>query len=175
MTHLDFQQRDSFARAYAEHRRPVAAAAYQVLGDADRAEDVTQDVFLRLWRNPHAFDARRGNLSSYLRLMARSRAVDVWREERAAERREDRLRVAAGGEGERAEDLPAEAMRRTEDRAEVKAALRSLPEPQREAVLLAFWGGLTGVEIARHSSVSLGTAKSRTRLGMAKLRTALAV
>jgi RNA polymerase sigma-70 factor (ECF subfamily) len=171
---LDLQEPDTFERTFAEHRRPVIAAAYRVLGDADRAEDVSQDVFMRLWRNPRAFDARRGNLGSYLRLMARSRAIDLWREGQASDRVDERLRVVAAGEGARTEDSPVEAMRRGEDRAEVGAALRALPEPQREAVVLAFWGGLTGMEIARRSSVSLGTAKSRTRLGMAKLRAGLA-
>lgn len=171
---LDLRKPDTFERTYAQHRRPVIAAAYRVLGDADQAEDVCQDVFLRLWRNPRAFDARRGNLGSYLRLMARSRAVDLWREGQAAGRAGERLRLTAADEDVRAEESPVEALRRGEDRAEVGVALRALPQPQREAVLLAFWGGLTGMQIARRSSVSLGTAKSRTRLGLAKLRAELA-
>jgi RNA polymerase sigma-70 factor (ECF subfamily) len=171
---LDLHEPDTFERTYAEHRRPVIAAAYRVLGDADQAEDVTQDVFLRLWRNPRAFDARRGNLRSYLRLMARSRAVDLWREGQAADRAGDRLRIAVAGDDVPAENAPVEAMRRGSDRAVIGAALRALPEAQREAVVLAFWGGLTGTQIARRSSVSLGTAKSRTRLGLAKLRAELA-
>lgn len=171
---LDLHEPDTFERTYAEHRRPVIAAAYRVLGDADQAEDVTQDVFLRLWRNPRAFDARRGNLRSYLRLMARSRAVDLWREGQAADRAGDRLHIAVACDDVPAENAPVEAMRRGDDRAVIGAALRALPEPQREAVVLAFWGGLTGTQIARRSSVSLGTAKSRTRLGLAKLRAELA-
>jgi RNA polymerase sigma-70 factor (ECF subfamily) len=170
---LRLDQPDTFERMYAAYRRPVLAAAYRVLGDADQAEDVTQDVFLRVWRNPRAFDSRRGNLGAYLRLMARSRAVDVWRERQAAGRAADRLRVAVAGDDGRTEDSPVEAMHRSEDHATVGAALRGLPDSQREAVVLAFWGGLTGSQIAHRTSVSLGTAKSRTRLGMARLRAEL--
>ena len=73
-----------FGRAYDEHSRSVYAAAYRVLGNAAQAQDVVQDVFLRLWRRPRTFDAGRGELGAYLRMMARSRALDLWREGQAA-------------------------------------------------------------------------------------------
>jgi RNA polymerase sigma-70 factor (ECF subfamily) len=69
-----------FRQAFAAHHRTVYAAAFGVLGDAAAAQDVVQDVFLRLWRRPDKFDAQRGDLATYLRLMGRSRAVDLWRE-----------------------------------------------------------------------------------------------
>ena len=75
-----------FERAYDEHGRSVYAAALRILGSPAQAQDVTQDVFLRLWRKPESFDARRGGLGPYLRLMARSRALDLWREGQAAGR-----------------------------------------------------------------------------------------
>ena len=81
-----------FEHAYDEHGRGVYAAALRILGDPVQAQDVTQDVFLRLWRRPEAFDARRGELGTYLRLMARSRALDLWREGQAAGRMSDRLK-----------------------------------------------------------------------------------
>ena len=80
-----------FARVYDEHSPAVYRAAYGFVRDATLAQDVTQDVFLRLWRRPRTFDAGRGELGSYLRLMARSRALDLWREGQAAGRAGDRL------------------------------------------------------------------------------------
>jgi RNA polymerase sigma-70 factor (ECF subfamily) len=159
-----------FEHAYDEHGRGVYSTALRILGDPAQAQDVAQDVFLRLWRRPECFDARRGELGSYLRLMARSRALDLWRETQAAGRASDRLKlVVAGGEG-RVEDVPVPAAERDEARATVRMALHRLPQAQREALVLAYWGGMTADEIARRSHVPLGTAKSRIRLGLAKLR-----
>src|SRR3954468_10500607 len=90
---MDLSDPTSFARVYDEHQRGVHAAAYRILGNAAQAQDVTQDVFLRLWRNPQKFDAKRGELGSYLRLIARSRALDLWRESQAAGRASDRLKL----------------------------------------------------------------------------------
>ena len=160
-----------FGRAYDEHSRGVYAAAYRILGDAPQAQDVVQDVFLRLWRRPHTFDAARGELGAYLRMMARSRALDLWREGQAAGRAHARLEHAvahepAPGESER----PSAQAERREEGVSVRAAVRRLPDAQREAVVMAYWGGLTADEIARAIEVPLGTAKSRIRLGLEKLR-----
>jgi len=160
-----------FGRAYDEHARGVYTAAYRVLGNAPQAQDVVQDVFLRLWRRPRTFDAARGELGPYLRMMARSRALDLWREGQAAGRASDRLKQAVAQEPPRDEaDRPSAQALRHEQGATVRAAVRRLPDAQREAVVLAYWGGLTADEIARRSAVPLGTAKSRIRLGLAKLR-----
>src|SRR5215218_7591190 len=110
-----------FERAYDEHGRSVYAAAMRILGNPAQAQDVTQDVFLRLWRRPGAFDARRGDLGPYLRLMARSRALDVWREGQAAGRASDRLKVVVSGEEGRVDDTPAPSAERDEERATVRA------------------------------------------------------
>ena len=168
---MDLSDPATFARVYDEHARGVYGAALRILGDAARAQDVTQDVFLRVWRNPGRFDARRGELGSYLRLMARSRALDLYRESQAAGRARDRLELATAFEKDaRPDDRPSTIAERDEDRAAVRAALRSQPQPQREALVLAYWGGMTAEEISRRSEIPLGTAKSRIRLGMAKLR-----
>ena len=159
-----------FQQVYDEHARGVYAAALRILGNPTQAQDVAQDVFLRLWRRPQTFDARRGELGSYLRLMARSRALDLWREGQAAGRASDRLALVVSGAEGRVEDAPAPAAERDESRDAVRSALRKLPAPQREALVLAYWGGMTADEIARRSDVPLGTAKSRIRLGLAKLR-----
>jgi RNA polymerase sigma-70 factor (ECF subfamily) len=158
---------DGFRSAYARHHRGVYSAAFRILGDAQLAQDVVQDVFLRFWRRPKAYDAGRGELGAYLRLMARSRALDLWREGQVRVRAAERLRVVhVAGE---AEDPPALAERESESSA-IRAALGKLPDGQREALVLAYWGGLTADQIARYADIPLGTAKSRIRLGLARLR-----
>lgn len=166
----DLSDPQVFQRVYDEQARGVYAAAFRILGNAAQAQDVVQDVFLRLWRKPRSFDARRGELGSYLRLMARSRALDLWREGQAAGRASDRLKLVVAGTEERPDDRPATAAERHDERAAVRDALRRLPSAQREALVLAYWGGLTAEQIARRADVPLGTAKSRIRLGLAKLR-----
>jgi RNA polymerase sigma-70 factor (ECF subfamily) len=154
---------DGFRAAYEAHHRSMYAAAFRVLGDAALAQDAVQDVFLRIWRRPEAYDPARGDLGAYLRLMARSRALDLWREGQVRGRAADRAKVLAE---EAHEDEP----RFPDRRDAVRAALGRLPEPQREAVVLAYWGGLTAGQIARRTKIPLGTAKSRLRLGLARLR-----
>ena len=168
---MELTDPQTFRQVFEQHERGVHAAAMRILGNAAQAQDVVQDVFLRVWRRPGSFDATRGEIGSYLRMMARSRALDVWREGQAAGRASDRLTVvvAAGDEG-RIEDQPAAVLERDDTRESVREALRLLPEPQREALVLAYWGGLTADQIARREHVPLGTAKSRIRLGLARLR-----
>jgi len=170
---MDLSDPATFGRIYDQHRRGVHATAYRVLGSSSAAQDVVQDVFLRVWRNPGKFDARRGEIGSYLRLMARSRAVDLWRETQASGRAEDKLKVVVAHEVPRPETQPEQLALASADRSTVRTALSRLPDPQREALVLAYWGGLTADQVASHAGVPLGTAKSRIRLGLARLRSEL--
>ncbi|HVP01220.1 MAG TPA: sigma-70 family RNA polymerase sigma factor [Solirubrobacteraceae bacterium] len=167
---MDLSDPITFSRIYADNIRGVQAAAHRILGDTTLAQDVAQDVFLKVWRRPGAFDERRGELGSYLRLMARSRALDLWREQQAAGRATDRLKLVVAEQRGRPDDQPAQSAEREETHRTVIRALRSLPENQREPVALAYWAGMTTEELARRAGVPLGTAKSRVRLGLAKLR-----
>src|SRR3954452_10108815 len=112
---MDLSDPATFSRLYDEHARGVYGTALRILGDPAPAQDVAHDVFLRLWRNPRRFDARRGELGAYLRLMARSRALDVYREAQAAGRAGDRLKAVPTEPGE----LPADAVARDDERAVV--------------------------------------------------------
>src|SRR6187200_1151997 len=154
---MDLSDPVTFQSAYDEHARGMYGAAYRILGNAHQAQDVVQDVFSRVWRNPHKFDARRGELGSYLRLMARSRALDLWREGQAAGRASDRLKIGVARDEGRADERPAVAAEHEAQRSTVRDALRELPPVQREAIVMAYWGGLTADEIARRSNVPLGT------------------
>jgi RNA polymerase sigma-70 factor (ECF subfamily) len=167
---MDLSDPQTFRTVFERHERSVHAAALRVLGNPAQAQDVVQDVFLRVWRRPGAFDARRADIGTYLRLMARSRAVDLWREGQTAGRAADRLKLVVGGAEARIDESPAALLERDETRGTVREALRRLPAPQREALVLAYWGGLSADQIARRERVPLGTAKSRIRLGLARLR-----
>ena len=112
----------------------------------------------------------RGELGSYLRMMARSRALDLWREGQAAGRASDRLQLVVDGAPPPVEDAAGGCRRARRHARDVGRGARQLPEPQREALVLAYWGGLTADEIADREHVPLGTAKSRIRLGLARLR-----
>src|SRR6478735_1741571 len=94
----------TFSGIYERHARGVYAAAFRILGNATQSQDVSQDVFLKVWRRPAAFDARRGELGSYLRLMARSRALDLWREQQAAGRASDRMKIVVARDEGRPDD-----------------------------------------------------------------------
>lgn len=158
---------EAFERAYREHRAAAFAAAVHVLRDAAAAEDVVQDAFMQLWNRPGAFDDRRGSLRSYITLLARSRAIDRWRTQGVQESTVERLNATLARE---LEGSAAERAIARDRSARAVSVIDRLPAPQREAILLAFGGGLTTSEIAAAVGVPLGTAKSRVRLGLAKLR-----
>src|SRR4051794_25300207 len=136
----------AFERAYARHVRSVVRTAEAVLRDPHTAEDVAQDVFLKLWLRPRAFDADRASLGAYLGVMARSRALDVWRSEAAGARAARRLgHDADAASAVRLQDGAAAGDRRLAA-ASTRAAVRRLPCEQREAVALAYWGDLTAAD-----------------------------
>ena len=161
-----------FDASYEELRPLAVAAAQRVLRDQAAAEDVAQDVFIALWRNPKAYDPKRGSLRSYVSLMARSRALDRWRTRQAREAAVDRSAAEQRVSHTDVESAAEPVLRRDRSR-RILHALDSLPGEQREAVLLAFGRGLTAQEIASAIGVPLGTAKSRVRLGLQKARSEL--
>ena len=165
---MELHDPQAFQTVYAAHSRRVYANAYRILGDAAKAEDTVQDVFLRLWLHPDRFDERRGDLGSYLALMARSRALDLARSESAGARASDRLTAAVEADPPQAE-RPDERVEARERSKRLRTAVGRLPKLQREAVALAFWGDLPAREIASRTGVPLGTARSRLRLGIEKL------
>jgi RNA polymerase sigma-70 factor (ECF subfamily) len=158
-----------FAGAFREHARAAFAAAVRVLGDAAAAEDVVQDVFLALWRDPSKFDAARGSLRTYVAMMARSRALDRVRTRAAREAAAARLQVEEEL-GPRVQEAPEDVVVERERALGALRAVKSLPDPQREAVALTYAAGLSAREVAAATGVPLGTAKSRLRLGLVKAR-----
>lgn len=161
---MDLREPTTFSRVYAEYAPTVEAIARNVLSDQAQAQDVTHDVFLRLWMNPESWDPDRANIGAYLRLLARSRALDAARSRTAAGRASDRLRDTVVRVGPWVHEAG------VDDRTEVRRAVRRLPHPQREAVVLQYWGDLPDHQVAVRAGVPLGTAKSRIRLGLRRLR-----
>jgi len=159
--------RPPLAQAYAQHAEAVRRAAYAVVRDRELADDVTQDVFLAVWLRPDRFDPERGTFLSLLRVMARSRALDAARHGRAGERARDRLKAEVVT---RAAPDPAEIVIAAGRARELRGAVARLPVEQRASVGLAYWGDLTADQVATHHRVPHGTAKSRIRIGLSKLR-----
>jgi RNA polymerase sigma-70 factor, ECF subfamily len=148
----------------------VHAVAGAVLGDAAAAQDVVQDVFVDLWCHPQRFDERLGTLRTFLLMTARHRAADVVRSEHrraGRELRSERLLPP------RPDPSPVDLVTEAETGSEVRAAVRSLPPEQRDAVELAYFGGLSYRDVAHTLGIPEGTAKSRVRLALSKLENQL--
>jgi RNA polymerase sigma factor (sigma-70 family) len=145
------------------------ALARRILVDERLAEDVVQDAFLAYWRNPAAFDADRGSFGSWFLALVHHKAVDAVRREAAHRRRMDALET----QEELAPDVAEEVADRMAD-SRVRTALESLPAVQREAIVLAYWGGYTQREIAARTGAPLGTVKTRMLGGMRRLHSGLA-
>ena len=167
----------AFEAIYDRYGDLVYSVVLRVVGDSHVAEDVTQDVFLRLWRKPEQFDVHRGKFVTWLLSVARNRSID---ERRSHGRRLRHEALPATTEEEDVlpslcdADDPALATVAADDREAVRGALELLPHEQRLAIQLAYFGGLTQQEIANKLGQPLGTVKTRIRLGMQKMRGALA-
>jgi RNA polymerase sigma-70 factor (ECF subfamily) len=164
------QSHVTFASAYREHGRAVQAQAVRVCGPT-LAIDVTQDVFLHLWSHPEKFDPSRGSLRSYLLVMAHNKAVDSLRAESARSARE--LGIAEPSRQHLVDADAEEALLRHDLTARVDAALEQLPFSQREAIVLAYFGGVSYHQVARLLGLPEGTVKGRIRMGLQKLRRVL--
>ena len=149
----------------------VYSVCLRMVGDVQLAEDLTQEVFLRLWRRPDLYDVGRGRFITWLLSVARNRSID---ERRSRGRRfryesppsltsEEALAAASTAENGDAAVL-------SEERVVIEKALAALPPEQRLAIQLAYFGGYTQQEIARGLHQPLGTVKTRIRLGLQKLR-----
>jgi RNA polymerase sigma-70 factor (ECF subfamily) len=163
---------ESFTAAYRRLWPTAHAAAVSVLRDFDAAQDVVQDVFASLWSHPEAYRPERGSLTTFVRIMARSRALDRLRSHAAGAAAHGRNAREAVVRPMVAEPSWETVIRRDSSRA-MLTALDELPDGQRTAVLLHHIGGLSDRELAQATCVPLGTAKSRIRLGTARARDAV--
>jgi RNA polymerase sigma-70 factor, ECF subfamily len=156
----------AMAELYDRFSAVVFSAALRVLGEASQAEDVLQEVFLQLWRNPSAFDSNRGSLAAWLAVIARHRAIDHLRRRRPeTDFEEVVLSVDPQLDSQAAR---AEAIGR------IRAVMETMSDEQRGAMEMAFFEGLTHTEIAEKTGEPLGTIKTRIRSALIAIRKALA-
>ncbi len=157
----------ALAELYDRFGRPAFSLAFRMLRDHALAEDAVQEAFLTVWRNASKFVPERSKASTWVLTMVHHRAVDlVRREER---RRADSLE----GVPEGADDSTEDTVWLRFERERVQAALRTLPDQQREAIELAYYGGFTQAQLADRLGEPLGTIKSRMFTGLSRLREVL--
>ena len=165
VTLLREQPAAGVAALYDQYGRLIYSMALRIVGDAGAAEEVTQDVLLRCWKGIDRFQPSRGSFTSWLLTMAHHRGVDELRSRRSKQQQrevsDEHLAWIASSDPELDDAML---------RDEVRGALDALPPPQREVIMLIFWGGLTRQEVAGQLGIPLGTVHTRLRLGMEKLR-----
>lgn len=172
VSRLELRDERALERLYERYGRATYSLVLKMLRDPGRAEEIAQEVFLKLWRRPTSYVAGRGAFATWLLSVAHHRAVDELRT-----RRHEVYSLRDGDPPPReliddGSDL-ADAAWIREQRVAVRSALATLPGPQRQAIELAYFAGLTQREIADRLGEPLGTIKTRVRLAMQKLRTVL--
>lgn len=155
---------------YDRFGRLAFGLAYRMLGDATAAEDVVQESFIALWRTARSFDARRGSAQPWLMTSVRYRCIDLLRGPRRYAKFDKSIDASFDL---KSDDDVWETVAQCLHTQDVRRALNGLPEDQRRTIDLAYFGGLTHVQIAAHMRVPLGTVKGRLRLALEKLRDAL--
>lgn len=153
------------AQLYDRYSSIVYSVALRVVGDTGTAEDILQEVYMQLWRNPGAFDSSRGSLPAWLAVITRNRAIDFLRKRRPES---DIADVIVSSEPDLAGDV---ARNRAVEK--IRGTLGSMPVAQRSVLEMAFFEGLTHSEIAEKTGEPLGTIKTRIRTGLLALRKAL--
>lgn len=149
-------------------QRRVFGLALSLVGDAVLAEDVAQEALLRAWRHAAVFDLRRGSVATWLLAITRNLAIDALRLRRAVPTDPETLQHL-----EDESDGPDRAAERSDAAARLRRVIATLPEEQRRALVLAAFYGRTADEISTSEGIPLGTAKTRVRAGMQKLRVAM--
>ena len=157
----------AFVRRY---QKRVFGLAYSMVGDSGVAEDVAQEAMVRVWRHAPVFDPRRGSVASWVLTITRNLAIDALRLRRAVPTDPDDFAAAAMLSDEH---NPEDAAHRGDVRSTVRAALSTLPTEQRRAVVLAAVYGRTALEISESEGIPLGTAKTRIRTALIRLRAAV--
>ena len=162
-------RQDALAEAYRRHAGAAFALARHLLVDRQLAEEVLQEVFLRLWNQPDRFDPERGSLRSFLLAQTHGRSVDLLRSETSRRRREER---EARETAEHGTDIEREVIDLTVAE-QVQEVVAGLPVDERKAIELAYFGGHTYRQVAVMLDQPEGTVKSRIRSGLRKMRTSM--
>ncbi|MEM8503990.1 MAG: sigma-70 family RNA polymerase sigma factor [Cyanobacteria bacterium P01_D01_bin.1] len=164
----------ALGQLYDRHAGLVYGISLNMLGNAQEAEDLTQDIFIKLVENKK-YDPARGTLRTFLMMLTRSRAMDRLRSRQSARRSRRRLQINHAAASAEDTDSAAQSAIANEQSETVKAALSQLSAEQQQALCMAYYEGLTQSDIASRLDTPLGTIKARTRRGLLKLRQILTI
>jgi RNA polymerase sigma-70 factor (family 1) len=164
------QDRNALARLFDRYAPVVHAIAFKILGITEEAEEIVLDVFSQVWRNARTYDSKRARVDTWLFLLTRSRALDRLRSLQRRMRVTTASTIAAKVELQVCTSNPEEEIVINERRATVHRALAKLPDEQKQVLEMTYYQGLSHREIADLTGISLGTIKTRIRLGLSKLR-----
>ena len=173
MPRLADKDPEAFEVFYDRHGGAAYSLAYRIVGDRKDAEDVVQEAFLSIWRSGARYDRARGSVRAWTLGIVRNRAIDALRRLSGNAPKldfDDEAVIEQRTSPDRTEDLAIQ----HESAAEVRGALRELPDEQAKVIQLAYFGGFSHSEIAEMLGMPLGTVKGRMRLGIEKIRTQIA-
>jgi RNA polymerase sigma-70 factor, ECF subfamily len=164
---VEARDADAFSTLYDRHSRSAYSLAYRMMGDRQAAEDLTQDAFIKMWRNSASYRAERGSVRTWILSIVHNRGIDQLRS--TASRRRTQEKIEASAPRSQPSEAFAETWRNSQ-RDQIREALDTLPPEQLKILELAYFSGYTHVEISRLLSLPLGTVKGRMRLGLKKIR-----
>jgi RNA polymerase sigma-70 factor, ECF subfamily len=156
-------------RLYSSYAGRLLSVIQSILRSRAESEEVLQEVFLELWKRARTYDTRRGGVTGWLTVLARTRAIDRLRSRQVAERASTANPFPSQGRTQEGPPTPLQEVEQRQDAARVRDALQRLPQEQRTVLELSYFHGLSQTEVARHCNEPLGTVKTRMRLAMEKL------
>ncbi len=172
ITRIAEQEETALSQLYDRYARILYAVAFKILGSIEESEEVVLDVFDQVWRTATRYDAAKGRVDTWLFMITRSRVLDRLRVRQRSTKTQS-ASLEAEIQSTKVSVDPVEAAILSEQRSRVSTALNRLPSQQRQVLELAYYKGLSHSEIAAQTGLSLGTVKTRIRLGLTKLRIAL--
>lgn len=163
-------QTEALEQLYERYNRPIFGLALLIVGDRAAAEEITLDVFMRVWQKASSYRAEQAKVSTWLTHITRNHAIDVLRRRRVRPDQSALSWEELTLEASSPSPDPGELAEQSSRRERVRAAIAKLPDDQRQALLLAYFGGYTQTQIAEVLKQPLGTIKTRLRLAVQKLR-----
>ncbi|MEM9214554.1 MAG: sigma-70 family RNA polymerase sigma factor [Cyanobacteria bacterium P01_F01_bin.150] len=164
------QDQSALSQLYDRYARIMYSLAFKVLGSAEEAEEVVLDVLSYVWKKAATYNAKRGRVDGWLFLMVRSRAIDRWRKRQKYASAFEASAIEAKSDMASTSGTPDEMLMISERRDRVLSAMDELPLEQRQVIEFAYYQGMSQSEIANKMGTSVGTVKTRVRLGLSKLR-----
>ncbi len=175
MRRITEQDEAALATLYDRYSSLLFSLSLRIVKERQEAEDLLQDVFLQVWEKAASFDHNRGHLYGWLVTLARNRSIDRIRHRQSLQRRHQKLEEGAILDApiQQASNSPLETVVALERASYVREAMQTIPQEQKDVIMLAYFGGYSQSEVATILQIPLGTVKTRTRQGMRKLEQTL--